>query len=941
MARRSTLRSPASGFRWPGHNTAPSLTDGGRPDTKKRCGDVPAHFSGRIIGGFRLISGLLRHAAPFFLAAGLAAPTLAQDIPAYQPRSERQICGTGQILDAPGGQPVRAESPGTRVTIADVLFGPDGILYYQLDQSASPAYVATTNAPNFCGFADRQKAGAPRFLALPNSCHLIAASRRTLDEVNAFAAEHAAYLPTMSVYRADNGWFAVSLGQVSLAAAPSVLVNARDIPDDAYCSDGASYTAAMDLQDGRFFEPGTAPDGAWLRNACLTGDTKSCGPYASMIAPSGDRSEADAAEILRFRGIGCMAGDAEDCQMATIVPVNIIDHVAQTAWPQSVDEFPSQIIELFRIGCDAGLFKTCHYLAGPELQQISGDPIRYITGLQAAAQGCAASQNQYLCRDMLRLLAKREKAMGQPASPEDLFFFAGLRAASCKVPTAETNESCPEVTQTYAALLDHEDAPPEQVAVALDYLRSRCDGGDPDACVIASGQSDLLDQTERDRLAGQAIAACQGVEGNPTCDRLDRQLGGELPQTAQLHQDEFRKLAEACQAGNSPEAADACGSALSYFVRMISTSETAPLEAALNAACTPELYAGCGDLAFYYSPHMMTGENLKFTGTNQPEKRIAALRIGCRPGALGLRNCNDLGEALAVAGDQTGAQASYRMACNTIRADGGRSEVLRADGSCFDAGLHALRKLGDRAIAASDFSDVCGNYDNGNSPYACKHLALMAIEDARPEQGPVYTSDLLDQACYPRGDFIGDGEGCLYLGRLLLEYRGRLGWQPEERTLSLRDASEVGDRGLVRAVKAASGTFANGCLSSWQASCDANDQLVKDWATGAYPAEPGMTCQVWGADGKLRSEKPCKAIRYSVPVIVDIDNRNIYDETAYIWPDGDRTVVRDGAPQALLNGQPADVHMSEDGRKQCQRNPATGNEFCVLFGDAFSGDEEG
>ena len=38
-------------------------------------------------------------------------------------------------------------------------------------------------------------------------------------------------------------------------------------------------------------------------------------------------------------------------------------------------------------------------------------------------------------------------------------------------------------------------------------------------------------------------------------------LGAELPQTAQLQQDEFQKLATACQAGNTPEANDACGSA--------------------------------------------------------------------------------------------------------------------------------------------------------------------------------------------------------------------------------------------------------------------------------------------------------------------------------------------------------------------------------------------
>ena len=877
-----------------------------------------------------MLSGLLRAALPLIFAASLAAPAPAQNIPPYQPRSERQICGAGQILDAPGGKPLRTEPPGTVVAINDLLFGPDGVLYYKLDQTSPDAYVATKNAPHFCGFADRQKPDAPRFLALPNSCHLIAASRKTLDEVNAFAAEYPAFLPSMSVYRADNGWFAVSFGQISLAAAPTVLVNARNIPDDAYCSDGANYTAVMDLQDGRFMEPGTAPDGAWLRNACLTGDTKSCGPYASMIAPSGDRSDADRAEILRFRGIGCMAGDAEDCQMATVAEYKAVDHALLTAWPQGETEFPSQIIELFRIGCDAGLFKTCHYLAGPELTQISGDHARYITGLQAAAQGCEASQNQYLCRDMLRLLAKREKALGQPASADDLFFFAGLRAASCKVPTAETNESCPEVTQTYAALLDHADATPEQAALALDYLRSRCEGRDPDACMISSKQSDRLTEAERDRAAALAVAACAGVTGSVTCDRLDRVLGAELPQTAQLQQDEFQKLATACQAGNTPEATDACGSALSYYARMISATEMAPLEAALRAACTPDLYAGCNDLAFYYSKSTLTGENLVFHGIDQADKHLAALRTGCRPGALGLSNCNDLGEALAKAGDQPGAQASYRMACNTIRDDHGNSAALRANGSCFSAGLHALHKLNDLATARADFQYSCDNTDDSNSPYACKHLALMTMLDATPD--PELALDLLYQACYPRGDFIGDGEGCLYLGRLLLEHRGRLSWRGSDRYSPFVSTSSVDDPTLILTAQDASRAFSNGCLSSWQASCEANDKLVADWIAGAYPYK-SATCQIWGADGKLRSEQTCQVIPYFVPKHVDADSRYIYDAFVYIWPDGDRTLVREDSPQAMLNDKPADFYWSGDGRFLCQSNPDTGNKFCASHDD--------
>lgn len=876
------------------------------------------------------MSGLLRRAVPVMLAAAMALPALAQDIAPYQPLTQRQTCGTGQMLDAPGGAAVAPlPAPGTRITITDLTHGPDGVLYYQLDQAG---YVATRNAPHFCGFTDRAGRGAPHLSATPNSCHLIAASRQTLDQVNAFAADYAIFQPTMAVYRSQNGWYGISVGQVSLAAAAPILANAKILPKDAYCSDGAGYVAVMDQINGRFAEP---DDGDGRRHACLTGDGAACAKYADTIGTADDMSEAELAEILRFALIGCMAGNVTSCHTASRVPARIADHVRLTLWPDGADTAPPQSLELHRIGCDAGLLESCRALADSELQAISGDPARYMTALQSAAAGCEASQDQYLCRDMLRILAKRDRAMGQPASADDLFFFAALRADSCKVPTQDTNESCPDVTQTYAALLDHPRITPEQAGATLDYLRSRCGGGDPDACAIASTQADWLDQAERDRAAAQAIAACRGTSGNPTCDRLDGELGAALPQTQRLQQIEFDKLAHDCKAANTAEAAGACASALSYFARVISVTQTAPLEAALQAACTTEVQTGCETLAFVYGHSTLTGEKLEFHGTDQPEKRLAALRMGCRPGELGLRNCNMLGEVLQDAGDQTGAQASFRTACNTVRS-AVHTDRLLTDGSCFNAGLHALNRLNDRAVARADFHDVCDNIQNENSPYACKHLALMAMADDAPGTDPSVLLDLLDRACYPHGDFRGDGEGCLYMGRFLLDHHGQLVPQPYDGD----PTPDTDEARRIAMARAASHAFSKGCLSKWQPSCAANERLIRDWIAGAYPVQMA-TCQIRGADGQLRSEKPCRMIRYHVPQITDDEARYIHDETVYIWPDGDQTLVRDGDPQALLNGRPADIYPSQGGDGRCQRNPESGNEFCALFDGAWPGDEEG
>ena len=74
-------------------------------------------------------------------------------------------------------------------------------------------------------------------------------------------------------------------------------------------------------------------------------------------------------------------------------------------------------------------------------------------------------------------------------------------------------------------------------------------------------------------------------------------------------------------------------------------------------------------------------------------------------------------------------------------------------------------------------------------------------------------------------------------------------------------------------------------------------------------------------------------IPYFVPKHVDADSRYIYDAFVYIWPDGDRTLVREDSPQAMLNDKPADFYWSGDGRFLCQSNPDTGNKFCASHDD--------
>ncbi len=864
-----------------------------------------------------MLSAILRRAAPVVMAATFSLAAHAQTPDPYQTLAERQVCGAGQILSAPGGAVLRQEAPGTLIHISDLVPAPDGALFYRL-AGTDPAFIATGDAPHFCGFAARQQNPAARFHALPNACHLIAASRRTLEEVNDFAAEHGDFRPNMAVFQAENGWFAISFGQVSLAAAPALLAGSERIPADAYCSNGAGYVAMMDQQDGRF----AAPGGTSLRQACLGGNASACKGQAEAIAAGSDLRDDEYADLWRFRLAGCMAGDATACTTATDVPIHIASCPILTAWPEGADRFSSLTLEMARIGCDAGLVDGCQALASSELVSTSGDQGTYLSALQALAAGCAASQDQYACRGMFRLLRYREKAMGAPASAELLFHLAALRAPSCRVPGPETNESCPDLTLTYETLLAHPDLTPEQAGAAITYLQGRCDGGDPDACVIASRQTDHLDGPARDRAATQAVAACQGVSGSVTCDQLDQQLGAALPETARRRQVAFDDLAAACRADNTPDAANACTETLIYFARMISATEIAPLESALQSACTADINSGCETLAFVYGPSMMSGEDLSFQGVNQPEKRLAALRTGCRPGALGLANCNLLGEALADAGDQTAAQASYRTACDTIRADQGLTPQISSNGGCFNAGLHALRKLNDRATAQADFTYVCASPEDNNRPYACKHLALMT-----PDDDIAARMQLLEQGCYPDNLSTGDGEACLLLGRLFLEQRHTLDWSYGARFPHIDPTVSVSNDGLMQTAGTASQAFAIGCLYRWDAACAANEALLNDWIAGTYP-RIATTCQIRDAAGAISSEKPCQMIRYVVPERVEYEAGNMHPERMFLWPDGDRTVLRDSHPN-LLNGRIAEYFVTEDGQFICRRNPETGNSFCI------------
>lgn len=86
-------------------------------------------------------------------------------------------------------------------------------------------------------------AAEARFFA-PEKCAIIVASRATLPEVETYMRDNPTYLFD-AVYKASNGWFAISVGildQKGSAASLERFKKSGQVSPDAYCSDGAGYT---------------------------------------------------------------------------------------------------------------------------------------------------------------------------------------------------------------------------------------------------------------------------------------------------------------------------------------------------------------------------------------------------------------------------------------------------------------------------------------------------------------------------------------------------------------------------------------------------------------------------------------------------------------------------------------------------------------------------
>ncbi len=96
--------------------------------------------------------------------------------------------------------------------------------------------------------------------ALKGNSVIIVASRKTEPEVVQFVNNFYQQKNltkddvTLTTFLSDNGWFAISVGDVDQSQCNQVANNLKNqnlIPNDSYCSDAKKYIAAFNVQDNQ------------------------------------------------------------------------------------------------------------------------------------------------------------------------------------------------------------------------------------------------------------------------------------------------------------------------------------------------------------------------------------------------------------------------------------------------------------------------------------------------------------------------------------------------------------------------------------------------------------------------------------------------------------------------------------------------------------------
>lgn len=886
------------------------------------------------------------HAAALIAAAVWAQPSQAQDVPEFQPAGMRQVCAPTAVYDAPGGQQIGQLSPGEVIDRTELRFDGAGTLFYGFAYKGGAGVAAASALPRACEFALRETV-APVFAAPPNTCHLIVAARREIDEVNAVTASYPGFWPQMSVYLSDNGWHAVSLGLVRRDMAEIVLAAGQGLPDDAYCSDGARFVAALEPEGGGRFGPGqlqaqAAPEqaaaaqallGQWengagttpLRQACLLGNAVSCNRYAWDLREASETSTGVAAERLRYDLYGCMLGEAPSCTNALFVPRDdgqdpILALLPE--WQRPAKGVGSIFPALAATACDRDIVPACHMLARPYMTYDAQQAMNaedYLTYLEGTTKACLAGGDcqpfSAAVREQISVLDKSWPASDQMGIGRILFPYCASDGGVAW--------GCALSVKYLRNFVNSDGSDPVQVTQAAGMIGKACEQGSPEACAYQSALTAQFDPVARDAAAEKAKAICAAQqEPAEICGDLSRVLATDLPASESPLQAEYQRLAVACRETGASEGQNPCSNAFAFYLTKISHQNLEEPLALLAEACTPGYkVTGCEPLGRYYDGDSYTlADGSEYRPEPAVEKARATWEIGCDGSVGGIASCSALGRSLERAKDYAAADRAFGIGCDVAR-KATPAPQTDPSGICYDAAKNARTKLQDYARAAPYFDAACNRFDE---PFACKFLGLMHAQGEGMAPDPSRALRLYHRACFYRTDILRDEQACMLFGQSLIA-----GYDPaaqpgpdETRAEALASAAEM----LTHASLGLQIGCKGGYQGGYQAACDDARALLKRWGAGAYPTQP-VSCTTIGNDGVMRAAQTCRVFWFYLTEEMGGHGPESA-ASVYVWPDGQRTITLETSDALYLNDNPARLDQSQPGWT-CYQNQETGRSFCL------------
>lgn len=439
----------------------------------------------------------------------------------YRLAPERVVCVASgdhaDIHDSVTGPAVAQIGNGTQVQVRDFRFGPDATGYFRVaygfDGAGQPqtGFIPADDVKNFCGYDARKNVTRHQFQAPPQTCHLIGASRRTVEEVNDFANSHRAFFPSMEVYLAQNGWYAISLGLIRVDAEEVVRSVTAGIPADAYCADGKEYVAVLDKLQNRFqtidlprfanletqFKAARAlrldgdktGDKELFKRACDLGDWLACGRYSHAITSTPDPEDDEIIQRNHYDLLGCMRGARVDCNNLFAMRRSYVDHLLSAPRWQSSDEvWPRAQDELARAACDGGVWPSCRYLGENLWDSDADDTVQYAMAMHAMYTAClnVGDADDRICRVAGEMLVHKRFQLGTDPDPFDMFVVGQISAPECNHDPHNAWASCGTAYDAYKIFLAANVGTPEMQIAARDFLVDGCQVGDSDACLALS-----------------------------------------------------------------------------------------------------------------------------------------------------------------------------------------------------------------------------------------------------------------------------------------------------------------------------------------------------------------------------------------------------------------------------------------------------------------------